>query len=271
MNFERSSVVTNVEDEGLLGKIELFEFGNNGSDAVVHGRDHGEGLTPPLGHFTREAVEMMLGSIEGNVWSAVGEVEEEGIVFLLPNEGERIFGTIVEMKNGVGDGASGDQFSGEVEICVAGRVAVFVVEIVESVLVDGIAGAEMPLADLAGGVAHFFETFGDGEFLVESDEVCTIGFHTKAVLVFPGEQSGSRGDALGSGGIAIGGTDAGGGKSIEVGRFQVIINPRRSDVGPAVVVGVDEDDIGLLCSERKQESEEDRNEFHKATCVRTSV
>ena len=187
MDFERSSVVTDVEDEGLLGELELFEFGNDGSDAVVHGRDHGEGLTTSFRHFVREAVEVMFGRIEGDVRSAVGEVEEEGIVLLLLNERERIFGTIVEMKNGVRDGASGDQFSGEVEICVAGRIAVFVVEIVESVLVDGIAGAEMPLTDLAGGIAHFFETFGDGEFLVESDEVFTIGFHTKAVLVFPGE------------------------------------------------------------------------------------
>ena len=56
-----------------------------------------------------------------------------------------------------------------------------------------------------------------------------------------------------------------------MGRFQVLVNACRSDVGPAVVVGVDEDDIGLLCRERKQESEEDRNEFHKTTCARTSV
>ena len=56
-----------------------------------------------------------------------------------------------------------------------------------------------------------------------------------------------------------------------MGSLEVLVNARWSDIGPAVVVGVDEDDIGMLCREREQESEDDRNGFHEATCARTSV
>ena len=69
----------------------------------------------------------------------------------------------------------------------------------------------------------------------------------------------------------MGCADAGGGKGIKMRRFQVVINPCRSDVGPAVVIGIDEDDVGLLCRKGENEGDEERGEFHEATCARTSV
>ena len=134
---------------------------------------------------------MMLWSIEGNMRRAVSQIEEEGILFLLSNERNGMPGTVIEMVEGVGNDAGLGAFAFEIEIAVAGCVAVFVVKVIEAVLADCRSGSEMPFADLRSGLADFLQPFGDGEFLVETVERLLVGFDTKAVLVFPDQESGS--------------------------------------------------------------------------------
>ena len=70
-------------------------------------------------------------------------------------------------------------------------VDVLVVEIVEAVLVDFVARAEVPLADLRGGIAGLLEVLGYREFFVEAGEVTAVGFDPEAVLVLSDHQAGT--------------------------------------------------------------------------------
>ena len=103
----------------------------------------------------------------------------------------------------------------------------------------------MPLAELCGGVAGVLQAGGDGGFLVEAVERGAVVVEIEAALEASGHDAAARGNALRSGAVAVGGDHAAAGEGIEMGGFDVVDDAMDAEVGVAVVVRVDEDDVGL--------------------------
>ena len=83
-----------------------------------------------------------------------------------------------------------------------GIVGLLRINVVEAVTGDLRRRAEVPFADLTGGITDFFESFGDGEFSVKADQSIAVRFNAKPILRLAYEQSRSRGHTLRSSRIA---------------------------------------------------------------------
>ena len=83
-----------------------------------------------------------------------------------------------------------------------------------------------------------------------------IVLNAETLLIAAGEDAGPRGDALGRGDIAAGEADAVAGHRVEVRRADVLVRTLDAEVGPAVVVRVDQDDVRLIRGMRRERSKE---------------
>ena len=119
---------------------------------------------------------------------------------------------------------------------------------------------EVPFAELSGGIAGFLQAGGNGGFLVKAREVLAIVIHVEAALKLADHQTGTRGHALRSGAIAMLGQHAALGERIDVRSLDVGDDTLNSEIGVTVVVGVDDDDVGLGCvSNSRKEKQERKN------------
>ena len=108
----------------------------------------------------------------------------------------------------------------------------------------GVVVAEVPLAEQAGGVAVGFEQLADGDLVFAQHGAAVDGVpHAGAVGPVTGEQGGARRRARGSNVIVLELRRLGG-EAVDVRGFDDGI-ARETEVAVALVVGDDEDDVGL--------------------------
>ena len=114
--------------------------------------------------------------------------------------------------------------------------------------------AEVPFAKLRGDVTGLLQAGGDGGFLVEAIESATVGLDTKAALKFADHQACARRHALRRGAVAVLRQHAAAGERIDIGGLDVLHHALDAEVGMAVIVGVDDNDVRLVggpCDERQ--------------------
>ena len=82
VDLQRSAVVADEEDQGLLGESVLLQRFCDQPDTIVDRGEHAEGGPAAFGHLTGETVFVRLGRIERRVWGAEGDIEKEGPVMV---------------------------------------------------------------------------------------------------------------------------------------------------------------------------------------------
>jgi two-component system chemotaxis sensor kinase CheA len=103
---------------------------------------------------------------------------------------------------------------------------------------------EVPFANLTGGVARRLEPFGQ-RLLFQRQRPVSVLVHAKPLLVTPGQQSCARRHALRRGDVARRAAHAFAREPVEVRRADVPAHALHAEVGPALVVGEDDDHVGL--------------------------
>lgn len=106
-------------------------------------------------------------------------------------------------------------------------------------------GADVPFPKMGGEVAVVFEGFGDGDF-VRAKIMAVVG-NVGPDGVAAGEDGGAGGGADGSGGVEVVEDDGVLGHVVEVGSLDERVTGVAA-VAVALVIGHDEDDVGLLRS-----------------------
>ena len=223
------AVVGEVDDDGVVGEVVLFEACEDAADIAVLVFQHGVGAAGLFGDFLGglggglgdgfvfEAGPVRFGGGPGGVGGGEGDVAEEGLVFAAVDEVEGAVGADV---NDVAFGADhfAVVFEGGVEVFapMAGGVAEVFVEATGHGVV-GPLGAVVPFAEGAGGVTGGFEGVGEG-FFIEIEAFLAGGdaFDAAARVVAAGEEFGAGGGADGADEEAVEG-DAGLGDGVDVG------------------------------------------------------
>ena len=72
-----------------------------------------------------------------------------------------------------------------------GLTGVLAEDVFETVTRDFSGGAEVPFAELGGGVASALETGGEGDLAVKAVERAAVGFDAEAGLEFSDHQAGA--------------------------------------------------------------------------------
>ena len=196
---------------------------------------------------------------EGDVNGVGREHEKERLVFVLANEvftglgfefGAELIGLRLQCLGGV----AGDPV-------FAGKVRAIDPEIVVIALVPGTelgVHAEVPLADVAGGVAGFFHLFrhSDGierqghgglrvnDALEGAPVAGDVGGDADTGLILSGLNGAAGGGADGSGGVSVGEAHSLAGELVEARRIDEVVAVT-AEVAPAHVIDKDEDDVGL--------------------------
>ena len=93
----------------------------------------------------------------------------------------------------------------------------------------------MPLAHHAGDVAGGPQPVRQG-CLIERQGTLGDGVKTEPLLVFSGQETGTRGGALGGGDITIGEEHAGAGQTVEVRSLDVLPQAMNAEVGVSPVI-----------------------------------
>ena len=177
----------------------------------------------------RELVLVFVGDVGNDDFVAV-EHAEVGITVALSISGREIHEIGVERPHVVG----------------VGQAEVFVEAVVQREELRRIA--EVPFAEDGGGVAALFDQFGEGHFVGADAD---FGARPKravdadAVRVAAGQQAATRGGADRLRHVEIAEDAALRGQAIEVRRDEAF-RAENADIGVALVVGEDDDDVGEL-------------------------
>ena len=108
---------------------------------------------------------------------------------------------------------------------------------------------EVPLAADAADVAGGFQTLGQRDDL--AGHHVEVLLNTELVLVLAGDESGAGRRTLRRGDVATLEAHAITRKLIHIRRADVLVHALRTEVGPAVVIGQDDDDVGLVGTEAR--------------------
>lgn len=275
-----ASVVGEEDDDGILSELEAVEGIDESSDGVVHCFDHGGvgGAVLRVFWINERAIffnDLFLG-IEGCVDGKHPVVEEEGFVLILLYEGDGFFGHavfnvllwVIGIKVGVSP-RSDEVSSG------SGAVPVWDVDL-EAVLKGGMgSGSEVPLPEVSGGVAGVAERFAEGVvFCVEAvhrvwldrfvfrircaafscgknrlSRVTIWGGESSAGRIKPSENAGARGRTEWRGSVGAGECHAALGETLDVWGLVEFGVAVEGGVGPAEVIGENEDDVWFFSSE----------------------
>lgn len=151
------AVVGGEDDDGVFFEVEFLEGGEELADTVVHFLDD-------VAVFSEGGVIFPFGvGFDGEMGGAVGEVEEEGFVFVFAEEadgfGGEFFGEEAVFEGFFDDFVVAPDFIG---LVVAEGDEVVVLE--AAAVREGFwLGADVPFSGDGGGVAIGLEDFGDGE------------------------------------------------------------------------------------------------------------
>lgn len=131
-------------------------------------------------------------------------------------------------------------------------------------------GAEVKLAKLRGDVTDLLQPRSDCRFLVESIERRTVVLESKASLKSTGEQSAARGYTLWRGAITVLRQHPATSERVNMRRLHVLLHTLDSEIGVAMVIGKDEDDVGprQVCRESRfandaQRRRDESQKFHR--------
>ena len=102
----------------------------------------------------------------------------------------------------------------------------------------------MPFAHLAGDVASGFEAFCEGHF-GDGQGALAIVIHAEALLITTGDDTRSRWHTLWCTHIAMGKANPVADECVEIGGLDVFIYALGTEIGEAVVIAVNQDDVGL--------------------------
>jgi hypothetical protein len=192
------------------------------------------------------------GGLRGRVDGVVGEMNVEGAAFVLLDEGHGFLGEargqvalVLDRLAVPVDRRAFDVVELEVVVRAAAEETIpFVEAAADGALLDG--EAEMPLAEGAAHVAGGFQEFWENGFrLRDAAPAFTGGVDAGALLIAPGEQAGAGGGAHVAGDVGLGEPHALARQGVEVGRGDLLRMVRvEADVGVALVVGEDDDDVG---------------------------
>lgn len=260
-DVDLSAVVGDEEDEGVVPLAVFLEGGNDFADAIVHVFDEGD----EFGTFFGDAFfagfdfgEPVGGRLDGCVGCVVGEIEEEGLGFILLRVvGEIGGGPIGEEVGSVPLGLYRFPVQAHVVLAVPAVLIVIIhhvaqepVKMVEAtgVRVFGVIQSEVPFADGSGGIALLFE--GLREHCGGAGEKAPIVFrfgaddsgNTDEIRVASGEEGGAGGGADGTVGIEFGKADAIGEEGVNVGAFKVG-GAVAGEISVAEIIDDDQEDV----------------------------
>ena len=247
------AVVVGEKDQGAVGLAGLFQGGQDATDGVVHGAEHGSvGSALGIGDG-REACLVFLHRLKRGVDGVEGEVEKERLLLTaLALNKRRGF-----LPEGVGEIAGlvhrvvVAQNRRIVFALAAGFEDVFVAaaeepeELVEPAVHRGEpgVGAEMPFANHACFVSGGLEPFGEGMRL--GRERAAEILYGEAMLVTAADEGCAGGSAERAVCVAVGEPDSGCADPVDVGGGNVFAAVA-ADVGVTHVIGEDGHDVRFL-------------------------
>ena len=262
----QAAVVRREHDQGAIGQFQFVELFENAADAVVETFDHGGVnrialLAGPAALVLRDQLRLRL---QGNVNGVVRQIEEERLVAVALDEflglrrqpvGE-IFaiGGVLQPRH---EHALLVLVGSEITARRAGRVAGDV-DVEAALLRQRSLAAEVPFADVAGGVSGLPQLRGNrrlaGRQLLIDDGtqqflIGPIGAARQPVgeiepgRILAGHERGACRRADRTSGVGIGETLALRGEAIEVRRL-VILAAVAAEIGPTEIVGEDDNNVG---------------------------
>ena len=269
------AVVAEEKDQRVVAHFLFFEQIEDAPHPVIDRRDHGQCRAASFGHVAGKPGEVFVGGDERHVRRVIGEVEKERLGVILPaEESQRRVGLFLDavILRGVHFPLWCERTS--LQIVIAQIVLQFApVEILETALTGAIrqlqgprhgdtlrivcleggvffqspshgddVRLEVPFAGHARDIACRAETVGDGFFL-QRQRSFGDRIIAKALLVASGQQTRPRRRALRGGDVAVRKDRTLAGQAVEVGRLHVVADAVRTEVGIALVVGEDDDEV----------------------------
>ena len=238
------------DDEGVFGEFEFIELGQQATDVLIHG----EGLAEEAPHGVIHIATVF--SHRGELLAlVVGEV-----VVLHLQVGELIHKALLRLDGMMGDVAPHVHVEGHVLVLLqkgdgvvieAGVLAAIgglrgCVFFVGADHVDAIrsrrqARSDVPFAKVAGGVTCFFHQLSDCDAIPKTKAGGILG---EGRWPFARHEACACGAASDTGGVELSEAGALAREAVDVGRPRVWMAVA-GGITPAVVVGEDEDDVGL--------------------------
>ncbi len=170
VDFQRCAVVADEKDERSFGKTMLFQSAGDEAHAVIHGGQHAERGAAALRHLAGKSCFVVRRCVQRRVRRTVGDVEEEGLVFVALDDGCGGLRAAVDVIHGWREIAHGLILAVERDVRRKRTLGVLSEGVLEAVRGDGGRRAEMPLAEMRRGVARILQARGDGGLLVEAIE-----------------------------------------------------------------------------------------------------
>ncbi len=202
-------------------------------------------MSAALWHLAGEAVAVFLGCIQRDVRCAICDVEEEGLLLVTLDERGGSAAASVNVIHLRWQVFHAPVLAIERDVGGEWALGVLGEDVFEAVRGNLRRPAEVPLAELRGGIAGILQARGDGGFLVEACEVLAVVVHVEAALELADHQSGSRGHALRRGAVTVLGQHAAASERIHMRRLDVRDGTLDAEVRVAVVVRVKDDDVRL--------------------------
>ena len=302
MRAQRGAIVAQKKDERVVAEILFPEQIEDASDAVVDRGHHGQGGAPPLRHLPGKTGQILLRRDQGHMRCVVTHEKEERRGAVLPaQEGKGRLGLLVQavvlrrviFPRGV------ERISLEVEVA---KIAIQLtpVKVAEAARAGTVGqlqlpghfgavrtlhfqrgilplrpgqhrpvGFQVPLARHAGDIACGLQTLRERDLLQRQGSVL-VRIETEALLIASGQQTRTRRRALRCGDVAVGEKRTLAGQTVEVRCLHIVADTVRTEVGVALVVGEDDDEVRAVfraddvrCTEPRAERKEQRaHRFH---------
>ena len=250
------SIVREIDDDGIVLQIQFFEPLEDTADIPVNVLAHREG---GAGHHhvlalwfavhhgrvdVSEFVVELVANHHRGMRRVVGQVAEERIVAIVFDEFQRVVGEVVDHEAVAPNlAAIVIERRAEVVAPVSGGESVVFVEATIVGVIGGL-GAVVPFAECAGGVAVGLKHVGDGGLVgIKPTLSGTDSTHAGARIVAAGEEFGA-GRRTHLADIEIVECCPVAGEGIDVRRGEVGV-PANAQITPALIVGEDDDDVGL--------------------------
>ena len=269
-----AAVVAREDEHGVVGELQLRQFGHHPADAFVDAREHrgvGGAVMPPDAGLGLELGDQPGFGLERRVHAEVGQVQQERLILVALDEVDGLVRQEVRQVLALRVGRLGRRL--KIEMAPRGLDG-FVEAALRRVVFGRIA--QMPLPEHRGRITRLLELVGEGVALegelgdvvdraqrprppVEAvDAADGVGAGAGAVLA--GEEGRSRRRAV-LAMVVVGQPHALRGEPVDVRRF-VIPAPEATEVGPAEVVGQHEDDVRrpVRGGERPEEAEDEQTE-----------
>lgn len=273
MFVDVSAVVGGEDDEGVVGEVALFEFGEDSADALVEAVVHGGVVGVAVVHAGFDFLLVMGDEVgfafDGGVDGVIAHVEEERPVGSAVDEVEGLVGEPIGeivaffgewQVRDVSHFVSAAEGSGEGVVEGGGaspeRPADVEIEAVVLWVIGSIA--QMPLANVCGEVSGVVKDLGNGDFGLGQignrvrgkkraiQDIVGGGLSPDGHVEFggglSGHDGGPGGGADGRSSVGVGEFHAAGDEAVDVGGF-VEIAAVASGAGPTHVVDEEHDDV----------------------------